>query len=567
MKNFKYICLLCGVIIFTLAACTKEEDGWADPRYLENFELYIDHTNPKTGLAYTPEELAELAYDPGERESYSEGQLVDLTLVTAKRPREVSVRLGTDLSELDLITEFSSSGNSFRSKNFTATLEDLGLLEDGDKTTLKFSIIYEDGAIGSIFFDVRRIKFVDPSTVIDYFVYLKKSTGETIGLLTDDKVTSREKDPEVGTIIALNGLNDQVEITNIPDLNFRYTDDFSVGLWVNTTATNSDPSIIGDKDWGSGSNPGFVFAFEGDTWKMNAGGLSRIDIDGGVINDGNWHFLAATFDRDGNATIYQDGVSMGSTDMSGVGDMSNGNPIRLAQDGTGAYGDWFAGLIGEVYIYDYVLSGEEIANISSLRTGAQLRKQDGSVLNIPVTPSGGTTIASEANRFAYAFDGTDAQASLNNTDLDFRHTDNFTVAGWVNTTATNSDPSIIGDKDWGSGGNPGFVFAYLGGSWKLNAGDGSNRIDLDGQLIGDGEWHLIGCTFDRSGQAVIYQDGEAIGSTSMAEMSGSMDSGMPIRLAQDGTGSYGDWFEGKVANTMVFDYALSAEEMKALFEE
>ena len=32
-----------------------------------------------------------------------------------------------------------------------------------------------------------------PSTVIDYFVYLKKSTGELIGLLTDDNVTSREK--------------------------------------------------------------------------------------------------------------------------------------------------------------------------------------------------------------------------------------------------------------------------------------------------------------------------------------------------------------------------------------
>lgn len=568
MTNIKSIIyFLLAVCTISFTACTVEEQGWADPRYLDNFEIYVYHTNPKTGVDYTDEELASLSYDPRLKESYSEGQAIDLALVTAKRPKQVQVLSGRDLSVLETLTEFSTSGDQFRSNSFVRSLADLGLSEVGDKMTLKFAVDYEDGSIGSAYFDIKRIKFIDPSTVIDYFVYLKKSTGELMGLLTDDNVTSREKNPEVGTIVTFDGVNNKVEITNVPDLNFRNTADFSVGLWVNTTATNSDPSIIGDKDWGSGGNPGFVFAFRGDDWKLNAGdGSNRIDIDGAVINDGNWHFLVATFDRDGNATIYQDGISIGSTDMSGIGDMSSGNPIHLAQDGTGGYGDWFEGQIGEVFIYDYVLSSEEVASASSVKTGVQLRKQDGTIQNIAVTTAGGVGTSVEEDRFAFTLDGTDDYVSCANNNLDFRYTDDFTIAVWVNTTATNSDPSIIGDKDWGSGGNPGFVFAFLGGNWKLNAGDGSNRIDLSGGTINDGEWHLLACTFDRDGKATLYQDGVVQESTNMTDLTESMDSGFPIRLGQDGTGSYGEWFGGKVANSMIFDYVLSTEEMDALFK-
>ena len=367
--------------------------------------------------------------------------------------------------------------------------------------------------------------------------------------------------------MTLDGVSSQVEVINTSDLSFRYTEDFSVGLWVNTTATNSDPSIIGDKDWGSGTNKGFVFAFLGDNWKLNAGGNgNRVDLSGNTINDGEWHFLMATFDRDGNVTIYQDGILLGSADMSALTDMNSGLPIRLGQDGTGLYGDWFEGKLGETYIYDYVLTPEQVAGISSVSSGVQLRTQSGLTKNIEVT-NNGATVSSEENRFTYTFEGVSMVALDNGPDLEFRYDGDFSVAVWVKTTSTNDDPSIIGDKDWGSGGNKGFIIPFKGSTWGVNAGDGNgNRIDLNGGTINDGEWHLLVATFDRSGDLTLYEDGVVVDSGDMSSIGG-MNSGYPIRLAQDGTGSYGVQFEGKLANTIIFDYVLSPDDITALYNE
>ena len=70
------------------------------------------------------------------------------------------------------------------------------------------------------------------------------------------------------------------------------------------TNVAGDVAIVGNKDWNSGLNQGFVFSFKypsGPEWKVNIGdGLSRVDINtGGTIADGQWHTLSVSFDRDG----------------------------------------------------------------------------------------------------------------------------------------------------------------------------------------------------------------------------------------------------------------------------
>ncbi len=567
-KNRSYktiIGVLLGLILINTACTVDRGEGWNDERYTTDFDFYIYHTNPLTGVDYTEEELAELTYDPKTKENYAEGQMVELTLVSAKMPREVKVLSGVDFDVLATITNFTQQGEGYVSESFSSSLENLNLLEIGDKTSLKFDIVFEDESIGAANFDIQRVKFFDPNAIIDTFVFLAKSTGETIPLRIDENVTSRVKDGAYGSIVELDGATNKVEVVSA-DIGFRGAEDFSIGIWVNTTATNSDPSIIGDKDWGSGSNPGFVFAFVGDSWKLNAGdGGNRIDIDGDIINDGNWHYLVATFDKDGSAVIYQDGTSLGSADISGFGDMTSNFPIFVGQDGTGNYGDWFQGNVGSATIYDYALTAEQVAGISSPSLGAQLKTQAGVTTNLNVT-SAGAVLSNENDRTTLQFDGTDDLSTLENgANLDFRKTGDFSITAWVQTTSGISDPSIIGDKDWGSGGNPGFVLAFTGGTWKLNAGDGSNRVDVNGGNINDGEWHFIAVTFDRDGDATVYQDGNSTGSADMSAL-GSMDSGLPIRLAQDGTGSYGDWFEGKVAETVIYDYVLTAEQIKSLFD-
>ena len=61
--------------------------------------------------------------------------------------------------------------------------------------------------------------------------------------------------------------------------------------------------MLGDQDWGSSNNKGLTIAFRGDDWRVaisdGDGQKADYDTDGIPFNDGEWHFLLATFDRDG----------------------------------------------------------------------------------------------------------------------------------------------------------------------------------------------------------------------------------------------------------------------------
>lgn len=141
--------------------------------------------------------------------------------------------------------------------------------------------------------------------------------------------------------------------------------DFTVECWINTTGWSGDPSIISNKNWASGNNTGFVLAgnTNGTTWKVNVGdGGDRVDLNGGVINDGLWHHLAFSCDRDGLMSIYQDGRLMGQETMTSIGNMSSGLDFCIAQDGTGTYPDFWPGAIAEVRLWDIVISDEDIAS-------------------------------------------------------------------------------------------------------------------------------------------------------------------------------------------------------------
>ena len=130
--------------------------------------------------------------------------------------------------------------------------------------------------------------------------------------------------------------DDMVDIPHFSELDFGADQDFTIECRVKTSIAE-DVSIIGNKDWDNGVNDGFVFSFKfanGPEWKINIGdGSNLIDInDGGAIADNKWHHLAESFDRDGQAKMYQDGILISSIDMSSIGDIDNSAPLRFGSD-------------------------------------------------------------------------------------------------------------------------------------------------------------------------------------------------------------------------------------------
>ena len=141
---------------------------------------------------------------------------------------------------------------------------------------------------------------------------------------------------------------------------------------------------------------------------------------------------------------------------------------------------------------------------------------------------------------------------------EFDQGEDFTIELRLKTNGWTGDPSIISDKDWLSGYNPGFILSCQTDetTWKYNLGDGANRIDLDGGVINDGEWHHIAVSIDADGQTFLFQDGEVVASTTEM-LSGSIISGLPIGVGEDGTLDYDFDFDGWIDELRIWNVALS----------
>ncbi|HIF39729.1 MAG TPA: hypothetical protein EYQ74_01350 [Planctomycetes bacterium] len=174
----------------------------------------------------------------------------------------------------------------------------------------------------------------------------------------------------VGQAIRLDGAGDYFSFGSPPDLDFGADTDFSVAFWVRSNGWSSDPVMIGNKDWGSGANTGWLIAGESDgtSWQWNFKGSagSRVDFDLiGSVADLTWHHIAVTHDRDGDAVFYQDGVMLGAISIAGQGDLDAGLPTVVGQDGTLNYPVDFRARIDELRLWRRVIGPSEVYQIYS----------------------------------------------------------------------------------------------------------------------------------------------------------------------------------------------------------
>ncbi|MCI0745761.1 MAG: hypothetical protein L0Y58_10190 [Verrucomicrobia subdivision 3 bacterium] len=112
---------------------------------------------------------------------------------------------------------------------------------------------------------------------------------------------------------------------------------------------------------------------------------------------------------------------------------------------------------------------------------------------------------------------------------------NFSVQVWIRSTSlqngqASGDPAIVANKNWGSGGNTGWVVAMGSSSgalgrfqWNFRAPPAA-RADFDpsaeNTTVQDGTWHHLIVTHDRSGFATFYVDGVNVGQVSIATGAG-----------------------------------------------
>lgn len=149
----------------------------------------------------------------------------------------------------------------------------------------------------------------------------------------------------------------------------------------------------------------------------------------------------------------------------------------------------------------------------------------------------------------------------NNTNYNFGTSQDFSIECRFRSSDP-SDVSIIAKKDWDSGLRPGYVFSFKPNTkkFKVNVGDGTNRIDVETLEITDNEWHTVSATFDRDGMLSVYVDGVLSNTVSMVSI-GNVDNTLPLTFGADGNGAYK--FDGYIAEVRIFNDLLSADDIDA----
>ena len=164
------------------------------------------------------------------------------------------------------------------------------------------------------------------------------------------------------TELQFDGVDDYVQIPSNPAYNFGSNQDFTIECRVRTN-TGGDVAIIGNKDWYSGNNKGFVFSFKypaGPEWKVNIGdGVNRADLEtGGNITDNEWYTLSVSFDRDRLMKMFEDGILIDSTDISFVGDITTNSGLFFGTDINQDYD--YNGSISEVRVWSNIIDDQII---------------------------------------------------------------------------------------------------------------------------------------------------------------------------------------------------------------
>jgi len=158
----------------------------------------------------------------------------------------------------------------------------------------------------------------------------------------------------------------------IPD--FNESSSFSVQVWVKTLpyARQGTP-VIGNKKADSHADKGWqIRVRENGAWALNlSDGKNQFNYiptaERQAINDGRWHQLAFSVDRDlQEARIYFDGRNVAIYNIQGLQGMET--DLRTIAGGSDEYWEWdsygqwnsFNGYIDEVKIWDRAVEGEEI---------------------------------------------------------------------------------------------------------------------------------------------------------------------------------------------------------------
>lgn len=175
----------------------------------------------------------------------------------------------------------------------------------------------------------------------------------------------------IGGCVRFNA-NGYLSTPNPAKLSYAAGQDFSLCAWVTVTPLFTRGLVAGKIDALSGQGYGIFIEKVGQYYVpvvVINGPINQVVYTSSVnLQDGLQHYLVATFDRDGNGTLYVDGVLEHVFDVS-----STANVDFTTEDfciGGSAGGNLITGLVDEVIVFDRVLTWIDVEKLYNDQYGA-----------------------------------------------------------------------------------------------------------------------------------------------------------------------------------------------------
>jgi concanavalin A-like lectin/glucanase superfamily protein len=372
-------------------------------------------------------------------------------------------------------------------------------------------------------------------------------------------------------MLTLDGSGDYVNCGNDASLDIG-THDMTITARVKWDPSQKFYTGIVSKGATSAATPGYALFYR----ESNGGMLSFALANGSTsswassttqlgLNDGQWHTVGVSVVRSGNATFYVDGAPAGSASVSNY---STSNIIGSYDLIVGSWGTYWnlQGQIDSVMIYQRALTQTEIIDLYSKTLDMSFNETSGNVLDSSTHSNDGTLIGNASlDDGMLTLDGSGDYVNCgNDASLDIG-TQDITITARVKWDPSQKFYTGIVSKGATSAATPGYALFYResnGGmlSFALANGSTSSWASSTTQLgLNDGQWHTVGVSVVRSGNATFYVDGVLAGSASVSNYSTSNIIGSYDLIV----GSWGTYWnlQGQIDKIRIYTRALTAEEI------
>ena len=389
-----------------------------------------------------------------------------------------------------------------------------------------------------------------------------------------------------GNAAVFNGSSSYIDMGNSSGL--KLLGSFSISCWVKLNSVSGLQRII-NKDNANDYSGGYSLYVNNSNWEFvySNGVYNGFQVNN-AFTTGIWYNLVVTFDSSNNSLKgYKNNVLVANVTTTGTMLDSNDNLFFGTFGQSSPLGQWLNGSLDQVRIFDTALPQAAVTALyNETTTTAQSASVDYQLANpnsiayykmSDATDQLGNYNGTATNvnfntegkfGFAGAFNGSSSYISgvppLTNSNA------SFTISMWFKTSVSPAEQYLFGEIRQNGTYDPLFQIwlntsGFLTTEFRNNSSSTSGVMLTDSTNYCDGNWHHVVSILTPT-QMKMYIDGNEA-SSSPSSISGVSDVNNCFIGARNNRGSLNSPYNGKIDQIRIYDSALSAANVTALYNE